>query len=441
MTPTTEDNTMKRNVMLKNTILQFALFLVILGTPSLSSAITMDTTTNGDQVTVTLEAVCSAIIPCSGYFTVTFGDGATATSSAISIPVAENKIWSSSHSYGGVGNYNVTGTWVVTTTPVVAPNSRTEAVSVSMMTVEPSTLKDAAVAEAYQVRFTLTNGTSPFSFRVVSGSLPPGLTLHPSGSLRGIPSRLGRYHFTILFGDGKGGKFTRQYELIVNSGDVTIRSADGGNFRVTKMRIYFDNNRPRKVISRSSKDSKASVEINYTGTGLLKGYWEVDGRILQRVQKNVRFGKSLVLETPSVPPLPTYAEGTHRLRFVISVPEQPIKLPTAYYDVVEKGKSARTVIVLLTPSDEKSISLTGTIFSWQASKGVTNYRISFFDKESNEGKPLFTVYTKELAYQLPSQAAEKFFHSGTTYTWLIIGLDKDGKSISESQSREFSSLP
>ena len=167
----------------------------------------------------------------------------------------------------------------------------------------------------------------------------------------------------------------------------------------------------------------------------------MDGRILQRVQKNVRFGKSLILKTPSVPPLPTYAEGTHRLRFVISVPDQLIKFPTAYYDVVEKEKSGRTAIVLLTPGNEKHIQLTMTIFSWRASKGVDNYLISFFDQESKEKTPVFTAYTKKLEYQLPSQAINKYFRTGATFTWLTLGLDKDGNIISESQSKEFSPLP
>ncbi len=532
--------------MLKNKFMLLALLLFFLSLPSLSSAITMDTSMDGDNVTVQMKAVCaSALNPCTGHFTLDYGDSTTDASSSITIPAAGTKIWNSIHTYKVGGKHTITGKWIVLTGPVVPPNSITKTISV--MTVTPAELEDAAVAEKYEVRFIIKGGTPPISYKKISGKFPAGLTLYQSGSFRGIPNKLGRYRFTILFSDAKGRKLTKQYNLTVESGDVSIRTvpssygvsrqgrvsknityvyegtavrdtlrssrgefriagsmagyvnrgltlnvvngkaraietvtvplsvirkaeqmrinkitysrsfksqsivgkatstlilnSSDGNFKITKMRLYFDNNRPRKVIARSSKDTSASVQINYSGTGLLKGYWEVDGRILQRVQKHVRFGKSLVLETPSVPPLPTYDEGTHRLRFIITSPNLPIKFPTAYYDVVEQEKSARTAVVLLSPADKLHIQLSGTTFSWQKSKGVENYLISFFDQESREKKPVFTVYTKELEYQFPARVSEKSFHAGTNYTWFVLGLNKNGKIISESRKMQFSPLP
>jgi len=531
--------------MLKNTTM-IALFLVFLSIPSLSPAITMNTTTEGDEVTVQMQAECmSAFAPCVGHFTANYGDGVTNASSTISFLPGATRGWNNTHAYKTGGKYRVTGKWEMVSGPVDLPTSVSETVYV--MGVTPSELEDAAVAEKYEVRFVVKGGTSPISYRKISGKFPVGLTLYQSGSFRGVPKKLGRYRFTLLFTDARGRKLTKQYDLTVESGEVSIRTvpskygvsrqgrvsknityvyegtavhdtlrstrgefriagsmagyinrgltlnvvngkaraietvavplsvirkaeqmrvnkitysrsfksqsivgkatstltlnSSGGNFKITKMRLYFDNNRPRKVIARSSKDTRASVQINYSGTGLLKGYWEVDGRILQRVQKHVRFGKSLILETPSVPPLPTYAEGTHRLRFIITSPDLPIKFPTAYYDVMEQEKSARTAIVLLSPADKLHIQLTGATFSWQESKGVENYLISFFDQASHEKKPVFTVYTKELEYQFPARVAEKSFHTGTNYTWFILGLDKDGKIISESRKMQFSPLP
>ncbi len=532
--------------MLKNKSILIALFLVFLSIPSLSPAITMDESTDGDTVIVQMKAECaSPFATCVGHFTMNFGDGTTNVSPTITIPASGTKAWGTSHTYEVGGRYKIKGEWVIATTPVVPPNSVIKAIYV--MTVTPTELEDAAVAEKYEVRFNVKGGTPPISYRKISGKFPAGLTLYQSGSFRGIPNKLGRYRFTILFSDARGRKLTKQYDLTVESGDVSIRTvpssygvsrqgrvsrnityvyegtavrdtlrstrgefriagsmagyvnrgltlnvvngkaraietvtvplsvirkaeqmrinkitysrsfksqsivgkatstlilnSSGGNFKITKMRLYFDNNRPRKVIARSSKDTSASVQINYSGTGLLKGYWEVDGRILQRVQKHVRFGKSLVLETPSVPPLPTYAEGTHRLRFIITSPNLSIKFPTAYYDVVEQEKSARTAVVLLSPADKLHIQLSGTTFSWQESKGVENYLISFFDQESREKKPVFTVYTKELEYQFPARVSEKSFHTGTNYTWFVLGLNKNGKIISESRKMQFSPLP
>ena len=217
-------------------------------------------------------------------------------------------------------------------------------------------------------------------------------------------------------------------------------TAGGGSFRMTGMRLYFDNNRPRIVVARSSRDLSASVDINYTGTGLLKGYWEVDGRILQRVQKNIRFGKTITLTTPNVPPLPTYAEGSHRIRFVITSPDQRIPFPVAIYNVVEKEESSRMIIALSAPENRETLSLPELNFSWQQRKKSVTYLISFFDIESKEQKddePLFTAYTKENSYTIPPKIADTVFTSGGRYEWMVLGIDEDGTITSESALNSF----
>ena len=47
-----------------------------------------------------------------------------------------------------------------------------------------------------------TGGSSPYSWRLVDGQLPPGLKLHPhSGTISGVPSAAGEYRFTIAVAD------------------------------------------------------------------------------------------------------------------------------------------------------------------------------------------------------------------------------------------------
>lgn len=217
-------------------------------------------------------------------------------------------------------------------------------------------------------------------------------------------------------------------------------TAGGGTFRLTQMRLYFDNNRPRIVVPRSSRDLSASVDINYTGTGLFKGFWEVDGRIIKRVQKNIHFGKSFTLTTPNVPPLPTYAEGSHKIRFVVTSPEQQIPFPVAFYDVVEKGESSRGVISLLTPGNRETILFGNLQFSWQERTKSATYLISFFDTQATEKKdeePLFSAYTKKNSYTLPAQVKDKLFKVGGRYEWMVLEVNDEGKIISESTLHSF----
>jgi hypothetical protein len=91
-------------------------------------------------------------------------------------------------------------------------------VSCPVITIGPASLSDATVGVAYgPVTFTATGGTAPYTFIVVSGSLPPGLNLSAAGVLSGTPMTAGNSTFTIRATDAAGCFAERPYTLIVNA--------------------------------------------------------------------------------------------------------------------------------------------------------------------------------------------------------------------------------
>ncbi|HJT81552.1 MAG TPA: LamG-like jellyroll fold domain-containing protein, partial [Chthoniobacterales bacterium] len=61
----------------------------------------------------------------------------------------------------------------------------------------PATLPEAIVGTPYSHTITTLRGTAPVSFSVLSGSLPPGLSLDSSGLLSGTPTTAGSFSFAV----------------------------------------------------------------------------------------------------------------------------------------------------------------------------------------------------------------------------------------------------
>jgi hypothetical protein len=58
------------------------------------------------------------------------------------------------------------------------------------------------VGTPYRYQFTTWGGKAPFSWKLASGQLPPGLTLDAtSGTLQGTPIATGTYAFTVRVTD------------------------------------------------------------------------------------------------------------------------------------------------------------------------------------------------------------------------------------------------
>jgi len=80
----------------------------------------------------------------------------------------------------------------------------------------PHALANGRVGYSYSQTITASGGTSPYSFIVISGSLPPVLTLNQNtGVLAGTPTSKGSFMFTIQADDSYGCSGTWQYHITV----------------------------------------------------------------------------------------------------------------------------------------------------------------------------------------------------------------------------------
>jgi hypothetical protein len=83
------------------------------------------------------------------------------------------------------------------------------------LTISTQSLPDAVAGVSYAQSLQVAGGVQPYSWSVVSGDVPPGLTVSPGGVLSGIPSRPGTFSFTVRVLDSAGSSVTATLQINV----------------------------------------------------------------------------------------------------------------------------------------------------------------------------------------------------------------------------------
>jgi hypothetical protein len=98
-------------------------------------------------------------------------------------------------------------------------------VVVGEVAISRNTLKDATQYSSYAVALPATGGTAPYSWSLVSGSIPAGLVLSDDGAIGGTPTEAGTFSFTLSATEASYSKVdTKELNLKILPGTQT----DGG---------------------------------------------------------------------------------------------------------------------------------------------------------------------------------------------------------------------
>jgi hypothetical protein len=88
---------------------------------------------------------------------------------------------------------------------------------------------NTSVGASYSASFTVTGGTGPYTYSIVSGALPAGLTLGSStGKITGTPTTAGTYTFTTKVVDSKGNSDTSICTIVVEAPPVDLECGTCG---------------------------------------------------------------------------------------------------------------------------------------------------------------------------------------------------------------------
>jgi len=207
------------------------------------------------------------------------------------------------------------------------------------------------------------------------------------------------------------------------------------NLSIQRIELYFENRRADTTVMRDFPNLKAFADVTFTGSGLLQGYWQVDGRILSYVNQNLTFGGRITIQTPKTPPVPTFDTGSHVVKFVITNPPAGMPLPAILYFVkAAEFKGSPIAIKLVSPSDESMLEYGPVKFEWGKTNTLSTYSIQFY--EDPKSKPVFSFSTNNASYAFTESYLKKIFSPDRKYYWIVKGCGT-GEETGESVMRWF----
>jgi sugar lactone lactonase YvrE len=100
----------------------------------------------------------------------------------------------------------------------------------------PNPLSSGTLSTAYSTTLTATGGQTPYTFSLLSGTLPPGLLLSSSGTVSGTPTTGGLYSFTVKVTDNVGATATAStsitvpiVSMVVGASSLAFSTMQGSN--------------------------------------------------------------------------------------------------------------------------------------------------------------------------------------------------------------------
>lgn len=201
---------------------------------------------------------------------------------------------------------------------------------------------------------------------------------------------------------------------------------------IERLQLYFDNNLPKTTVPRNRENLQVHAKIRYSGSGLFQAFWQVDGRIIERIDRHLLDGGTLELSTPEQFQLPTFISGPHNIQLVVTTPSlSPASLPKAVYFVTEDD-ALSSKPELISPINRSISSTTDRLeFRWNNISPSPRYLLEIFEGDSSE--KVFSAYAKQHSYQLKKPFMESFLQPGKGYSWQVSALSEAGKITSTSE--------
>ncbi|RZA24482.1 MAG: autotransporter outer membrane beta-barrel domain-containing protein, partial [Lysobacteraceae bacterium] len=101
----------------------------------------------------------------------------------------------------------------------------TLAIDAPVILVDPATLPDGDVGTAYSAALSASGGAAPYSYSLLSGVLPVGMSFSSAGQFSGTPRSDGSFSLTVRATDANGNTGTQAYSFSIAAPTLAITPA------------------------------------------------------------------------------------------------------------------------------------------------------------------------------------------------------------------------
>ncbi|CAH0124969.1 putative Ig domain-containing protein [Stenotrophomonas lactitubi] len=127
------------------------------------------------------------------------------------------------------GNYNIAVRTTDSSTGAGAPFSLqqnyTIVVATPAIAIDPPSLTNGSAGVAYNAQLSSSGGVAPYSYALLSGALPIGISFTSAGALTGIPRSDGNFSMTVRSTDSNGQTGSRVYTFTITPATVVLTPA------------------------------------------------------------------------------------------------------------------------------------------------------------------------------------------------------------------------